>query len=248
MLSFFKRKNTQRHMEPMILKGIFEQSELDVIIKTIDSFSDWSEGNLYLPYKYNEVNIDNESALRAKKDAVLNKLQNNLFEPFVTRLNERQGVFEVQTINDIGNSLLNDITIRLLKPQKVDIHLHCDNEFPLRLNTINDILSKYMIPQDFISVVLMIQKPEKGGEFIIYDEYWTGLENVDQQRSLLSDSKISTQKTKHIISLDAGDMLIFEAGRTWHRVNEVGGERARITAGGFMGKSLNANGSWVLWS
>jgi len=134
----------------------------------------------------------------------------------------------------------------------MDINQHCENEAVVRCPAVFEMLDEYMSIWDQHSIVLMLQKPDSGGDIIIYNEKWVDIEQTVSQRAKLVElDKPETGGKGHIneiVTLNAGDILIFPAGNTWHKVSEAYGAKARITIGGFMGKAKAQNSTYLFWS
>ncbi len=112
------------------------------------------------------------------------------------------------------------------------IGTHCGNEAATRpayshLNTLID-------PTDQISYFLTLQAPLQGGELIVYSLKWSDIDESrivggrTQVEDLLRDAEWMA------VAPSAGDLLIFDGGRYFHRVAMVVGERIRWTIGGFV--------------
>lgn len=122
-------------------------------------------------------------------------------------------------------------TVRVLPPGG-QIGSHCGNEANTRpaythLNTLVDLT-------DQISFFLTLQAPEAGGELVVYSLQWKDVERSgfdhghSQVDPLLADARWEAYRP------EAGDLLIFDGGRYFHRVSVVRGARTRWTIGGFM--------------
>ena len=122
------------------------------------------------------------------------------------------------------------LNYRALDPG-VQIYSHHDNHYGL---------SVYQhMPADLDRDVLLswfvtLQAPDAGGELIIY-----GLWGSDPNPPMLPTRFIDTAALerdfkKEVVQMQAGDLIIFDAGRHVHRVSPVQGERSRLTAGGFL--------------
>lgn len=42
-----------------------------------------------------------------------------------------------------------------------------------------------------------------------------------------------------LIKPEVGDLIVFNGGQVWHKVNDVIGTKDRVTFGGFLGRSLD---------
>jgi hypothetical protein len=122
-------------------------------------------------------------------------------------------------------------TIRILL-EGGQIGTHCGNEAATRpayshLNTLID-------PADQISYFLTLQAPVQGGELIVYSLKWSdiGESRIVGGRSRVED--LLRDAEWMAVAPGAGDLLLFDGGRYFHRVAMVVGERIRWTIGGFL--------------
>jgi hypothetical protein len=122
-------------------------------------------------------------------------------------------------------------TIRILL-EGGQIGTHCGNEAATRpayshLNTLID-------PADQISYFLTLQAPVQGGELIVYSLKWS---DIDESRIVGGRSRVEDllrDAEWMAVAPGAGDLLLFDGGRYFHRVAMVVGERIRWTIGGFL--------------
>ena len=129
-------------------------------------------------------------------------------------------------------------------PVGVQIYSHHDMHY--RLPLYQNLPENYN-RQILFSWFLTTQTAEQGGELIVY-----GLTSDDPNPPLLPTRFMDTEALeknyhKATVSLDIGDLVIFNSGRYVHRVNRVEGNRPRITIGGFLTKDL-AETQLVYWS
>lgn len=125
-------------------------------------------------------------------------------------------------------------SIRGLAPGAA-IDLHCENEtvdFPgmKHLSTVID-------PRDQLSFYLTVGVPEAGGEIAISSLQFgvgAGKTLMDLDR-VAPDTLVMVDRHPSVIpDLKPGDLLVFDAGRHYHRVRPVIGARSRWTMGGFL--------------
>jgi hypothetical protein len=129
--------------------------------------------------------------------------------------------------------------IRTLEPGG-SIHLHCENEtrsFPAMVE-----LSKQLSSDSILSFYVPLAEPEEGGDLEIYplrfgEPSGEALTRVGRQGSVLDD--LLRKVTPIVPRLAVGDLLIFDAGRHFHRVTRVGGSRTRWTFGGFLARATD---------
>jgi hypothetical protein len=123
--------------------------------------------------------------------------------------------------------------VRVLDPGGV-VGLHCGNEthaFPPLAE-----LTQIIDPTGEISTLLPLALPESGGDLQVFDVCF-GDPLIDElDRSLGRDDahRGLTGRRSLRVRPEIGDFALFEEGRHYHRVNEVGGPHARWTMGGFL--------------
>jgi Rps23 Pro-64 3,4-dihydroxylase Tpa1-like proline 4-hydroxylase len=104
--------------------------------------------------------------------------------------------------------------------------------------------------ETILSFFIMINKPKLGGELKIYDDYYNNLPkklklNIDKDYEKI-ENYINT-KPSYNINLEEGDLILFNAGQQWHKVEPILGENDRLTVGGFVGYSKNKD-EIIIWS
>ena len=131
-----------------------------------------------------------------------------------------------------------------IMPVGVQIYSHHDLHYRLPIyQNLSAEYDKSMLFSWFITT----QAAEQGGELIVY-----GLTSDDPNPPLLPTRFVDTGALekdyyKAKINLDAGDLILFNSGRYVHRVNQVGGSKARMTIGGFLTRD-KADTHLVYWS
>jgi hypothetical protein len=138
-------------------------------------------------------------------------------------------------------------TIRRVTPGG-QIHLHCENEtlgFPAMRH-----LATVIDPATQLSYYVVLATPERGGELLAY-----GVRHGVGPGRMLERMERSTEETFAAIApwghaaLDAGvgDLLLFDAGRHFHRVSPVEGASSRWTMGGFVARTRDHR-ALLYWS
>jgi hypothetical protein len=130
-------------------------------------------------------------------------------------------------------------SFRDLNPGTGEMTLHCGLFFYGFNPPVYEHILKVVEPGDQLSFFAMIQKPDSGGALTIFDATW---DEVDKR---VSDLELEAKDGTHLfigkdldsfpVDIDTGDLLIFNGGRIWHRVEMVHGEQHRLTLGGFIG-------------
>jgi len=122
-------------------------------------------------------------------------------------------------------------TIRIIL-EGGQIGTHCGNEASTRpaYTHLNSVIDR----GDQLSYFLTLQEPVAGGELIVYSLKWS---DIDASRIVNGRSKVEDllrEAEWMAVAPTAGDLLIFDGGRYFHRVDFVKGPRTRWTIGGFM--------------
>lgn len=138
-----------------------------------------------------------------------------------------------------NNGLYPFATFRDLNPGTGEMTLHCGLWFYEMFPAFYKHLHTIVGTNNQLSYFILLQKPEKGGELTIYDVTWGECTNK------ISDVELETKKGERMhlgknldsfpLNLEEGDLLIFDGGNIWHRVEMVEGSLHRITLGGFIG-------------
>jgi hypothetical protein len=128
------------------------------------------------------------------------------------------------------------------------IDLHCENEtveFPAMWH-----LSSLIHARNQLSFYLVLALADAGGELVIHNvRYAEGpgelLGRLERTGSAVLDA---IAPYGHAIPrTEVGDLLVFDAGRYFHRVTAVSGPHRRWTMGGFLARSLDDSAVYY-WS
>lgn len=128
-------------------------------------------------------------------------------------------------------------TIRGLVPGSV-MHAHCDIE-QFKLPAIRHLASQ-LDASSLLSYFVLLAAPDLGGTLHVYalrydDERGQVFARMDgtsedELRAIASHGEL-------VLPMSPGDLLVFNAGYHFHRVEHVGGARTRWTQGGFLSRS-----------
>jgi hypothetical protein len=150
----------------------------------------------------------------------------------------------------LSNKYFSPISLRYLYPKSGEMTLHCEKNLQqfskyFYKNSIHQINSNIVY-----SFFIMINKPDIGGTFTIYDlELNDVIEKLSDTEIKLKDNKIVN--INHVkssqINLENGDMILFNGGNLWHRTELNIGNIPRITLGGFLASSINEDALYC-WS
>jgi len=182
----------------------------------------------------------------------LDRLFETDYIALINNLFRRLSLLEVNPAPRGDKHTYSPSTIRVINPNVgIGFQEHVGNEFMKYMSQCKEIRD-HVFDEDQLSFFMVIQKPEAGGELTLFDLVWK-----DSPKYLFEDEGTNKKgreradylsKFKNIqIELNEGDLIIFDGGRIWHKVNEVKGDTQRITMGGFMGLSRNGDGLyyWV---
>lgn len=120
--------------------------------------------------------------------------------------------------------------VRFTYPDTGGIGLHKGNEF-IHLEGFAG-LHKIVQLRDCLSYYLVIDKPEVGGELILYDDLPEELTVSKKELDLDSYQQ-------RCYDPEVGDLIVFHGACIWHAVSEVKGSKIRHSIGGFLGLSTN---------
>lgn len=153
---------------------------------------------------------------------------------------------------------LSRLNLRLLKAGKNGIDIHCENTF---LKYLHPALKQHLYNtidiENALSFVFMLQAPEQGGEFVLFNKDWntapvdSALQAYTHRHSTEASffEELGYGKATHTkITLQAGDLIVFRAAQIWHSTNKIEGTVNRTTAGGFLAKSIAQNDQLYYWS
>ncbi len=132
--------------------------------------------------------------------------------------------------------------IRFMEPNKGGLIIHKG-----RQNLDNppfDYLREITRIYEHLSYFAVIDKPEEGGELIVYDlPSEEAMKDIDD----LVNSSVFDQCERSYIIPDIGDLVLFHGGPIWHKVSDVKGKRSRISIGGFVALSKDDQ-KFFYWS
>ncbi len=98
-----------------------------------------------------------------------------------------------------------------------------------------------------VSTLLILQPPTSGGELVVHDFGWHERSEDLMYRGRARLEPVLATRASVRFALEAGDLLVFDAGRFAHEIAPVGGERDRWTAGSFMARSSDGS-RWFRWT
>jgi hypothetical protein len=138
----------------------------------------------------------------------------------------------------------NPATIRRL-PEGGLIPPHCEYE---QLNRPSYEHLKGLIGmQPIVSFYVTLRPPASGGQAFISTLSWGEVPIAADGRSGADTVEIIKRYPSMTFLPGVGDLIMFDGGRHYHQVIEVGGAQARWTIGGFMSESADRERVWY-WS
>lgn len=233
-------------LDGFVTKGVLSENEvanfLDIINGVNDNdFLPTSNGRLF-PYPYATISdLDKTLDGYIDKTAVLEKLPLEFFKKRIFEFfNKYSGSFDARPPKVLkSNKPAAYGTARFFMPKMGGLFVHCGFFFQQEHAIYFDVVEEMDKEKQF-SFFMMLQYPEKGGELTIYDMLWPEVNGKD----VFENNEYVLDKDKNKIYLDTvdtfqvkpapGDILIFNGGPIWHRVEEIIGDKPRITFGGFI--------------
>ncbi len=87
-----------------------------------------------------------------------------------------------------------------------------------------------------LSYFVLLQKPASGGVLYLHDVRANELDPEGRERGA-PVGLIAALRPSEAVTLEPGDLIVFDAGRVYHRVSKVGAGPRRVTIGGFLAMS-----------
>lgn len=138
-----------------------------------------------------------------------------------------------------GEGIYPFATFRDLNPNTGEMTLHSGLHFYYTFPEFYKHLHTIVGDNNQLSYFTLLQKPEAGGELTIYDivqdEIGKKIDDLQIEHKNGTLLHIEKNLPNMKLKLEDGDLLIFDGGTIWHRVEMVKGDKHRITLGGFMG-------------
>jgi hypothetical protein len=207
--------------------------------------------------KVSKLPVDTQTE-EVKKYFINNELFNNEFAKefgvdtrkiitdFFTSVAGGREVKVPNGIEDIGQYPF--ATFRYLVPEQGLMSVHCGNYFGQTFEKFYSHLNTKVATKDQMSFFIMLQEPEEGGELSLFNFRWedgqTKVSAVEDNEVIQPDgSKVYVQTDpsirKNKLRPRKGDMILFQGGNIWHRVERIKGTIPRITYGGFLSLSYD---------
>jgi hapalindole-type alkaloid chlorinase len=134
--------------------------------------------------------------------------------------------------------LYNPGNIRCMEPGSGGLPAHAGNQF---LSSQDEGPARYLMTatraMDHMSYFVVLQRPEAGGGLSVFERLWEGPSETAGEVIPLEDNHEWDSVPSIRLTPGSGDLILFNAGRRWHRVEEIEGALPRITYGGFAAPS-----------
>lgn len=138
------------------------------------------------------------------------------------------------------NKVFSIASVRILEPGFDSLEAHIHQEFPMYFPSYQAVSEQLDLSTE-LSYYIVLQKPDSGGELVLYDLQWDNTPAEMLQTNVFLTgirSEDLEQYGQMLLNLDEGDVILFTANRIWHKVAAVTGQgRERITIGGFLARS-----------
>ena len=165
----------------------------------------------------------------------------------ISRLAKKSVQVKLANVNDLDYA---GYTLKVFNPQKGGLHVHIGSEF-LKLLPECENLSNQLKDKHQIRFFYVLQAPEKGGELTLFDLDWESSPNelIDNKGFYSHEEREAFFKKRKTFSIKpkAGDLIVFNGGNVWHKVEDIEGKIDRITVGGFLGIS-NKTSEILFWN
>jgi len=259
-----------------LVKNFLTEEEVDVIMSNFDKVINDNPAHTSVGFTYPAVfaefsrrikeNTNEEKAILIKAYFEKNLIFHDTFakeygvdvkgklESMFNEISGGRGMEVAEGMGGIGSYPFG--TFRYLTPEKGLMSVHCGNYFGKTFEQFYEDLTKKVAVTNQMSYFVMLQEPDEGGELSLFNFRWkegqTKINPSEDNEIIQPDGSImyvneSPHIIKHKIEPKKGDLIIFQGGNIWHKVETVKGKNPRITLGGFMGISINKD-KFYYWS
>lgn len=255
-----------REIDGIVIRNFLSTAECKCLVENLRKQNENMDSELYpiFPSSFAQIDRNSKEFLTEMKDYfrasktfndtfhskygvdLLGKKLPDIFKKLQSNVNAVRG-FDNEGIYVPG-------TFRIQHPEKVNINLHCGNQFFKMFPKYYEHLSSEVNIMDQLSYFIMLQEPDHGGRLILYDISWNEAQEcdtVDNSITTLDGKTIFLDTSNKIksrkLNIEIGDLLIFSGGQIWHAVEQVRGRTNRITFGGFLGFGKNKSNSKEYW-
>ncbi len=132
-------------------------------------------------------------------------------------------------------------TIRMVKPA-CHLLLHCGNFF-YTWDSYDELRPMVDTGQQF-SYFVVIREADAGGGLRVYDADFTDPSTPQLDNGMWDADAIERDCRSVVLEPRVGDMVLFDGGRYFHKVDTVHGDTSRLTIGGFLALSADHQRVW----
>jgi hypothetical protein len=251
-----------------LIKNFLSKEEVDKILSNFHKVIDSEVANVGEGFTYPQIFAEINYRIREKDpkywdDAIDDYFKGN--QKFKDEYKQEFGVDLSKKLDDLFSKISNNRpikvpvgtggkgifpfgTYRFLKPKDGILSVHCGNYFQSEFLEIYKELSAKVMVEDQLSYFIVLNKAEIGGQLSLFNLRWKEGQTKPSARfdefvilpsgkKLYVDDDPSIEKMQ--MDPEPGDMILFQGGKIWHRVERIFGEENRITFGGFMGFSYD---------
>jgi tetratricopeptide (TPR) repeat protein len=230
-------------LDGIIIKNVFSSKEIETAKKHIESLSSEFEKIIYgekLGFSILEATNDLNEFFQKASDSrlLLNKIFVDDFEKRIFNIfNSLHSLKNVKLLERKNNQICIPASIRIFHPNIGGLPAHTDNVVFEKCGVYNH-FQEIKKDVDILSYFIVIDKPEKGGELVLYDLLRE--QTTTSMKKLLNNyqrDNFLESFRKQYINPDIGDMVLFNGGRIWHKIADFDGDKNRITVGGILARS-----------
>lgn len=238
-------KNVLNNHELLSIKENFKNLENDRLMTN-------TPVGLTFPFTYTDLNhheiennaVDKLSLNYNEEFKSIFKLDiESIIENVLKKLIKGKGIaIDKPSIGNTNKKLI-PYSFRLIMPYNGSIQLHCESYLYEHYKVHENLLQKDIDLDNGLSYFILVKKPDKGGDLILYNLEWNEIKNnlsdfLTENNFGKTDFKEEYQKYGCSVELNEGDMIIFAASQIWHKIEEIKGLNNRCTIGGFIGEGI----------
>lgn len=246
----------------LLLESFLSSQEVeDVKKQLLNSFENndynlkMSDG-IFFPFPYSSVHKDfaNATDNYFKFSRDFNQKHSKLIEFIINRIEEKFNCKVYPLEHELGK--MSELNTRILFSQKNGIDIHCENAF---IHQLRDDFSQWLYSkvdlENSISFFTVLQKPQKGGNLVIYNQTWKDIsfkletasyeEKHDIHGSIFTNRNVKNL-TKEIVDISVGEAIFFRAAQIWHGISKIESSPDRITLGCFLAEG--SDGKIYYWA
>lgn len=224
----------QGEIDGMLLKGVFSKAEMLEVKQRLDNASDELESVRYgttLGCVLMAAGSDKKRYFQGAdnfRDKLKTLFNINFEARLEATLTDISGGRKVEVARENNERVYTPATVRFVYPNRGGMVPHKNNDF--LENSYYDHLNQIAKMVDALSYFIIIDKPEAGGDLVLYD--------LPPKESMTLTKDLDLEKCpKRYITPDIGDMIVFHGGNIVHQITDVTGPKVRITIGGFLAMS-----------